>query len=188
MDPAVAAAVRDLAPGSTTGVIMASRSAQILRVEEVDSQRGMRLSQIVFLRDEEAARASARARAEAILARLTAGEDFSAVAAAESDERGSAERGGRLGLVALEALEPAYRASLEATATGDISGIVEEEQSFSIFRVDGREGERDATFTDVRERIEEIIRARKGKELYEELVAAARTKTYVETRLDQPRG
>jgi peptidyl-prolyl cis-trans isomerase SurA len=186
LDPDVAAAVAELGAGETSEVIVTSRGAQILRVDEVDSEKGLRLRQIVFLRDEEAARASARARAESILARLRSGEDFATLAQAESDDQASSARGGKLGLVALEALEPAYRTALEATETGGVSEIVEDTHGLSIFRIDAREGERDATFEDVRERIEEIVRARKGKELYDELLAAAREKTYVETRLDAP--
>jgi peptidyl-prolyl cis-trans isomerase SurA len=184
----VAKALEGLEAGSTTGVIVSPRGAQILRVEASDPERGLRLRQSVVLRDESAARASARAKAESIVARLKAGEDFAAVATAESDDRASAERGGKLGLVALEALESQYRTALEATETGGISEIVEDDVGLSIFRVDSREGERDATFDDVRERIEEIVRARKGKDLYDELLAAAREKTYVEMRLDAPQG
>ncbi len=188
LDPAIAEAVAELKAGQTTGVVVTGRGAQILKVEETDPAKGVRLRQIVFLRDEQAARASARARAEAILAKLRAGEDFATIAKAESDDKASAARGGKLGLVALEALEPAYRTALEATETGAISEIVEDTQALSIFRVDAREGERDATFDDVRERLEEMVRARKGKELYDQLLATAREKTYVETRLDAPQG
>jgi peptidyl-prolyl cis-trans isomerase SurA len=187
LDSAVAAALAGLPAGGTTGVVVSGRGAQILRVEEVDPQRGMRLRQIVFLRDRSAALARARARAEAVRARLSAGEPFEAVAREESDDAATAADGGRVGLVPLESLEDRYRSVLEGTQPGGITGLVEDDEGFSIFRVEGRQGERDATFEDVRDRLEEMVRARKGRELYEELLASARGKTYVETRLDDDR-
>jgi len=188
LDPAIASALEGLGPGGLTDVVVSGRGAQILRVEKVDPERGLSLRQIIFLRDRDAARARARARAEAVLTRLRAGEPFAEVAKEASDDAATAERGGQVGMVPLEALEDAYRSALERAAPGEIVGPVEDEAGLSILLVESREGERDATFEDVRDRIEEMVRARKGRELYEELLASARGKTYVETRLEETGG
>lgn len=188
LEPAVARALFEVEPGENSGVIVSERGAQIVRVEETDPQRGLRLRQIVFLRDRAAARARAKARTESILARLRDGEDFAAVAEAESDDKTSAARGGHVGLVALESLEDEYRSVLETAEPGTIPEPVEDEDGFSIFRVEAREGERDATFEDVHDRIEEILQARQARDLYDAMLASAREQTYVEIRLGDAGG
>lgn len=185
LEPALAQAIEGLEPGKVTGVVLSGKGAHLLKVLEADPERGMRLAQIVFLRDEKAARASARARAEGILARLRSGESFETLAASDSDDQSSASKSGHVGLVAIESLEGPYQTALDNVAVGAISEIVEDQESFSIFRVNAREGERDATLDDVKERLTEILRNQRAKQLYDTLLAQAREKTYVETRLDE---
>ncbi|MFN8178497.1 MAG: peptidylprolyl isomerase [bacterium] len=188
LDPVIAAAVQGLAAGQVTGVVMSARGPNLIKVEETDPAKGMRLAQIVFLRDETAAKARAKAKAEAILARLRGGEAFADVATKESEDAATAKDGGHVGLVPIESLQSPYRSALESLPAGQVSDLIEDEQGFSIFRVDAREGERDATYEDVRDRLEEIIRNKKSKALYDQVLAAAREKTYVEIRLDDTRG
>ena len=188
LDPAMLEALRGLKPGDVTDVVVSPHGAQIIRVEELDPKKGLHLSQIVFLRDEKALRAAAKARAEALRARLDAGEDFSKLAEAESDDKATASQGGHVGVVPLESLDDVYRQALDSVEPGHYSGLIEDGEGFSIVRVDAREGERDATFEDVHDRLAEVLRSRKGRELYDALLAAAREKTYVETRLEDTTG
>lgn len=184
LDASVAGALRGVAPGSNTGVVLSPHGAQILRVIEADASRGLHLAQIVFLRDEKALRDVARAKAGKLLDRLQAGEDFASLARAESDDKATAERGGHVGMVPLESLDDEYRKALDGVEPGHLSGLIEDGDGFSIVRVDAREGERDATFADVHDRLAEVLRARKARDLYDALLAAAREKTFVEMRLD----
>ena len=121
------------------------------------------MSQIVFLRDQDAARASARARAASIRARLLAGDDFATIARTESDDPVTRDRGGDLGGVPLEALEPRFREALKDLQPGEISEIIDAQEAFVIFRLDGREGERAPTFEDVRDRILANLEQRKDR-------------------------
>ncbi len=188
LDPAVTEALRGVQPGGTTGVVVSPRGALILRVDEADPRKGVRLSQIVFLRDEKAARAAARARAEEIRARLAAGEDFEALAKAESDDTTTAPQGGHVGIVPLESLDDVYRNALDRVEPGTLADLIEDAEGFSIVRVNAREGEREATYDDVHDRLAEVVRASKGRDLYEELLTSARERTYVETRLEDDAG
>jgi peptidyl-prolyl cis-trans isomerase SurA len=184
LDPELAAALEGLGPGATTDVIVTGRGAHLLRVDDVrEDGREMRVRQIVFLRDDEAARTSARARAEAILRRLRAGESFEALAAAESDDAATAATGGRIGKVVLEALDPKYRLPLENLRPGEISGLLEDEEGFSIFRVEDREGARAPTFEEVRDRLATLLEQQKASELYHEFLETAREEVYVDNRL-----
>lgn len=188
LDPAVAEALRGLSPGAFTDVVVSPRGAQILRLEETDPRKGLRLSQIVFRRDEKALRAAARARAEALVARLSAGEDFAELAKTVSDDEATAPRGGHVGVVPLDSLDDVYRSALDRVEPGKLAELIEDAEGFSIVRVNAREGERDATFEDVHDRLAEVLRAREGRDLYDELVASARERTYVEIRLEDAAG
>jgi parvulin-like peptidyl-prolyl isomerase len=145
----------------------------------------MRLAQIVFLRDEKAASLAARTRAERILLTPARGRGLRRGRETDSDDHASGVKGGHVGLVAIESLEGPYRAALENLEVGVVSDIVEDADAFSIFLVNAREGERDATFEDVKDRLTEVLKNQKAKVLYDALLAEAREKTYVETRLDE---
>jgi parvulin-like peptidyl-prolyl isomerase len=151
-----------------------------------DGDRSLR--QIVFLRDEKAARAQARAKAERLRAQLVDGADFAELARTESDDAATAPRGGELGEIPLEALDATYRGALERLEPGSLSEVVEDDQGFSIFRVDGREGERAPTFDEMRPRIATLLEQEKGQVLYDELLKEARDRTYVEIRLAETEG
>jgi len=184
LDPALADAVRGRDPGYVTPVLVTGRGAHILRVMDRREDGRLELSQIIFLRDENAARAAARARAEAIHARLEEGEDFAKVAETESDDPATRARGGDLGAVPIEALSPAYRQALSGLDEGGISDVIEDEDAFVIFRLDGREGARPPTYEEMSDRIQAILEQEKGKTFYDDLVEQARASTYVDLRLD----
>jgi peptidyl-prolyl cis-trans isomerase SurA len=182
LEPALADAVRELPVGEITPVLVTSRGAHILRVNARDDDGGIHLSQIVFLRDEEAARAAARSRAEAALARVRAGESFEAVARDVSEDPATRERGGLLGQIPVESLSPAHRAKLETLEVGGVSEVLEEENGLAIFLLEGREGEREPTYDDVRDRLEQLLRQEKGEKRYREYLAKAREEIFVENR------
>ncbi|MCA9752559.1 MAG: peptidylprolyl isomerase [Gemmatimonadetes bacterium] len=187
LDPRLAGAISGQPAGTITPVILTDRGAHIVKIEDVNSDDGtMQLRQIVFLRDQDAARNQAKARAEAIRQRLLAGEDFAEVARETSDDPTSAEKGGELGTVPAESLEPKLREAIEPLQVGEITEVLEDPRGYSIFRLDGREGERDATFDDVHDRLVTLLEQQKSQEFYRQLVDEAREKTYVEYRLDGP--
>jgi peptidyl-prolyl cis-trans isomerase D len=93
-------------------------------------------------KDDEASKnaAAAKARAEAIHARLVAGADFAAVAREVSEDKQSRARGGLLGWRPADSLGQGKEA-VEATkkvAVGQISGVIESERGYHIFRIEER--------------------------------------------------
>ena len=183
LDPVLDGAVAGLEPGEVSSVVVSSRGAHLLKLEERRGEE-FRLRQIVFLRNEEAARVAARARAESILRRLWDGEDFEVLARTESDDPAAPETGGSVGRVPIESLGPAYRSQLESLAPGEISGIVESEEGFSIFRLESRQGERAATFEDAHEHLREVLEQKEAAELYAEFLEKAREEIYVSIRAE----
>lgn len=98
------------------------------------SEEQRRLSHIlVELGDDEDA---AQARAEALLDRLQAGEEFAALAASESDDTFSAENGGDLEFIAVGDMDPAFEEAAFALANvGDTTQVVKSEFGFHIIKL-----------------------------------------------------
>lgn len=78
-------------------------------------------------------------RADEVYAKLEAGEDFSKLALAHSDDDETREDGGDLGVRSLSELNPKTRAVIEPLASGGYSQPYETELGFHIFKVDERD-------------------------------------------------
>ncbi len=80
---------------------------------------------------------SARQEAEALRARIAAGEDFAALAAQYSDDPGSAERGGELGQLTwrTNVVEPFKSVALALENEGEISDVTETQFGFHIIKL-----------------------------------------------------
>jgi len=87
----------------------------------------------------------AAAKAAAIKARIAAGEDFAAIAKAESADRGeggeggSAAQGGALGCVPAGGLVPEFQQAMDALQPGQVSDPVKTQFGFHIIEVTSRE-------------------------------------------------
>lgn len=81
-------------------------------------------------------KAAAKQKAEAILAEVRANPaSFAAVAKAKSQDPGSAEMGGDLGVVEKGAFVPSVEGAIAKLKQGEISGLVESEYGFHIITV-----------------------------------------------------
>ncbi|HVG19666.1 MAG TPA: peptidylprolyl isomerase [Blastocatellia bacterium] len=102
-----------------------------------------------------------RARAAAILGRLKAGADFAALARENSDDPGSRDRGGDLGLFTRSTHTAKFDEAAFALKPGQVSGLIETEYGYHIIKVAERKPERVRSFDEVRASIEQQVRARK---------------------------
>lgn len=80
----------------------------------------------------------ARTRAEALRSRLAGGGDFAALAKAESDDTGSAQNGGLLGIVNRGGTAAAFEDAAFSLPVGELSKVVRTEYGFHILRVEQR--------------------------------------------------
>ncbi len=88
-----------------------------------------------------------KAKAEAILARLNAGENFAAIAQQESEDYSSAANGGDLGWFPRETpmMPPAVMDAAFSLQPGETSGVIGSEVGYHIVRVEAREQNRPLT-------------------------------------------
>ena len=81
---------------------------------------------------EDRSREQACLRALQALEKLKAGSDFDSVVAEYSDEKGASDRGGSLGRVTPDELNPAFAAAAFELAVDELSYVVESKSGFHI--------------------------------------------------------
>lgn len=97
-----------------------------------DEQRQARHILILFGDDEDAA----QAEAAELLARVQAGESFADLAAAHSDDGGTASRGGDLGVLTRSQLPGELGASIFSMNEGDVEGPIKTDFGFHVVSLD----------------------------------------------------
>ena len=80
----------------------------------------------------------ARAKANALRARMAAGADFTALARAESDDAEARNNGGDIGFVSRGAMDARFEASAYSLPVGQLSNVIQTEFGFHILRVEER--------------------------------------------------
>lgn len=120
------------------------------------------LREIVIL-FEDATRAEAKARAEAIRRELDAGGDFETLISRES-QAASKERGGLVGPFGKGELRSEIEKAVEGLKPGQTAGPIESAKAFHILKVESREPEQITPLADARDDITERIRDAKFQE------------------------
>ena len=82
--------------------------------------------------------AQAKARAEALLAKLKQGADFATLAKAESDDLGSLSAGGDIGFVPRGSTAAEFQAAATTLPIGQLSGLVKTQYGYHLLRVEER--------------------------------------------------
>lgn len=112
-----------------------------------------------------------KAKAEALLARLKAGEPFEALAAQNSFDIVSGPKGGDLGFFGPGAMVKEFEAAVgELKNPGDLSGVVQSEFGYHIIRLEERRPGGVLPYKDVRETLRAEARARAQRDAREQLI------------------
>lgn len=192
-------AIRGMSSGTISDPLRSPNGFHILKVEDRRGGSEQTVTEIrarhILLKDDrgmddpgepteaETAGESPRERLEALRQRIRAGADFAQIARANSEDQGSASRGGDLGWVGPGEMTPAFQQVIEGLAPGTLSEPFRSPYGWHLVEVlEKRE----------REDIEEYQRAQARRALYErELEQEAqrwrqrlRDQAYVEIRTD----
>ena len=112
----------------------------------------------------------AKAKAEAIRARLVAGGDFAATAKAESDDTGSGANGGDLGSFSKGQMVPEFEKAAFETKAGEISPVVRTQYGYHIIQV---QEHKVTPMAEAKEAIEKKLRQEKLQARLDEMKKAA---------------
>ena len=135
-------------------------------------------SHILITVTNEAQKAEAKAKIEAIREKLLAGEDFAKLAAENSDCPSKAQ-GGNLGYFGHGQMVKPFEEAAFALATNEISDVVETTFGFHVIKVTDKKEASKKALDEVREDIETHLRTEKGADLMEKLVEELRAKAKI---------
>ena len=124
--------------------------------------------------------ADAQKRIDAALARIQGGEDFAKVASEVSEDPGSKDRGGDLGLFPRGQMVPAFEDVAFQQKDGETSEVVRTDFGFHVIRTEAHEAAKDRSFDEAAHEIAEELagadRARAlARETSDRLVEAVRS-------------
>jgi peptidyl-prolyl cis-trans isomerase D len=118
---------------------------------------------------DDAAIAAAQQRADAALARIQGGEDFEKVASDVSEDPGSKDRGGDLGLFPRGQMVPAFEEVAFSQKDGETSAVVRTDFGFHVIRTEAHEAAQNRSFDEAaREIAEELAGADRARALARE--------------------
>ncbi len=94
-----------------------------------------------------------KAKAEDILKQLQHGANFAELAKKDSEDPGSAEKGGELGWIVRGQTVPNFEKTAFSLKPGELSGVVETEYGYHIIQVEDKQAARTQSFDDVKGQI-----------------------------------
>ena len=110
-----------------------------------------------------------RQRASEIVARARGGESFASLAEVNSDDKGSAKRGGELGVIRPGTMVKPFEDAVFVMGEGEISEPVRTQYGFHVIRLDRITESRVQSLDQVRSEIETEVRRLRAEELFNEL-------------------
>ncbi|WP_165247855.1 peptidylprolyl isomerase [Paludisphaera soli] len=141
--------------------------------------------EILVEKGRHATEAEARAKIDALRARLDKGEDFAALAAAESEgpSRVKAD-GGLMETAPGSYVVAAVNQAIETLPLGAVSGVIEGPTSFHVVRVESRRSAGPASFAELQDEIRKTLENEKSGQERQALIAQIRKKTFITTIFD----
>jgi len=139
-------------------------------VASFESQEQRQAAHILIEVNDEVGDEAALAKITAIKSRLDAGEDFAALAKAESNDFGSVDNGGELGIINKGTFESAFEDALYTLELGQVSEPVQSESGYHLIKVLSIEGNEPPSLADSRANIvEQLTRSEAEQQFLEQL-------------------
>jgi peptidyl-prolyl cis-trans isomerase D len=114
-----------------------------------------------------------KAKAEDLLKQLQHGGDFAELAKKNSEDTGSAEKGGELGFVVRGQTVPNFEKAAFSLKPGELSGLVETEYGYHILQVENKQAAHTQTFEEVRPQLLAEAQKQAGAESLGKAIEAA---------------
>lgn len=187
LPPQFAEVIQSLAAGETSEPVRSSSGFHIFRVNDTRGgqdrvvQVQTRARHILMATNEVVDDATVRGRLEEIRARVQAGESFEDIAMLESEDPGSASRGGDLGWNPPGTFVPEFEAVLAELEPGELSEPFQSPFGWHIILLEDRQ-ERDTTDEVKRRQAIQAIRASKLEQETELWLRKLRDEAWVEIR------
>ena len=179
----------DMKPGELSDVIRSTSGFHILKLiekrgEERHIVRQVHARHILIRTDAVTSDTEAKARLERLRQRILAGEDFAALARANSDDKGSGSQGGDLGWANPGTYVPEFETALSQLAVGATSDVFRSQFGWHIVQLLGYR-EHDSTEEVRSAQAQEALRGRKIEEEQQNWLRRLRDEAYVEYHLDE---
>jgi peptidyl-prolyl cis-trans isomerase SurA len=181
--------VPKLEKGEVSDVIRSPSGFHLIKLVDVRGAERHVINQtharhILIKTNEVVSSSDARSRLGMLRSRILNGADFNELARANSDDPGSAVKGGDLGWLSPGDTIPAFEKSMEALEPGEISRPFETQFGWHIVQVLGRR-DRDSTKEVQRAKAAEQLRNRRIDEELQGWFRQIRDEAYIEYRLDE---
>ena len=191
LTPTMADLVSKSKAGDILGPIRSSAGFHLLKVAEFRGGHDQRkivpqihARHILIRTDEVTSDEDARARLAQLRERILNGDDFSTLARSNSQDPGSAIKGGDLGWVSPGTMVPKFEEQMDTLPDGGISDPFKTRFGWHIVQVVGHR-EHDETTEARRLAAKKAIRDRKAKEATEQYLRRLRDEAYVDIRPDE---
>ncbi len=106
----------------------------------------------------DAANAEKKALAQKLYERAEGGDDFSKLAAENSEDETTKDKGGDMGWLTYDQLEPPVRNAIAKVDEKRASNVVEQKDGYAIFYVDEAKAQRQKELSEVRQEIQDALR------------------------------
>jgi peptidyl-prolyl cis-trans isomerase C len=127
-----------------------------------------------------------RAQIDAALALIKGGSKFADVAKKVSEDPGSAENGGDLGFFPRGRMVPEFDNAAFSMKTNEISSVITTQFGYHILQVTGHKPAQTMPFDEVKDKLTDYLKQRKGSEITHTYVAGLRSAAKVEVLLPPP--
>jgi len=182
--------VAKLEAGQLTGLIRSPAGFHIVKVIDRRTTEKRRIVEqtqarhILIVPNQVKNNAVVKASLERLRERIKNGDDFAAIAKANSDDKSSAKRGGELGWVNPGATVPEFEEVMAKLSPGEISAPFKSRYGWHIIQVIARR-QHDDTKEYLRNTIRKQIGERKVEEAVSNWLRRLRSEAYVEYRMNQ---